>query len=70
VLEGVEGLADGANVVDSPLLVRITKLVWRPAVVLARGVIPSFDEPKNGVERLALIVSLSHRNRSFAFARG
>ncbi|MGO9419280.1 hypothetical protein [Roseiarcus sp.] len=63
VLEGIERLANRANVVDSPLLVRIIQFVGRPAIVLARRMIARFDEPENGIERLALIVPVSHRIR-------
>jgi hypothetical protein len=41
--------------VDPPLFVRIIQVIWRPAVVPAKRMIARFDEPKNGVERLALL---------------
>src|ERR1700722_4088971 len=68
VLEGIERLAERANVVDSPLLVRIIQIVWRPAVVLARRMIARFDKPNDGVQRLALVVPVSHRSRPLARA--
>jgi hypothetical protein len=65
VLERVEQSPDRADIVDSPLLVRVRvlRIVWRLAIILAKGVIARFDEPENGVERLALIVPVSHRIR-------
>ena len=47
VLERIERLADRANVVDLPqrVRVRVFGIVWRPAIVLAKGVIVRFDEP-------------------------
>jgi hypothetical protein len=61
VLERIEHISGGADVVDPSQRVGIVQIIGRSTIISANGLIARLDAPKNGVDCFALVVSAGHR---------